>query len=136
MDGTDLCESANQVADIAKQWRGAEETIEAAEDALKLATAGDRIDDRHGRISEIGGGWVGEEALGIGLYSAFVASDFTDAVQLASNHDGDSDSTAAITAQIHGAWKGLGDIPHAWIRRLDVLKPLLETAGNIDARGL
>ena len=134
LDGTDLRESVTQVVDIAKQWRGADETIEAVEGALKLVTAGDRMDDRHGRISEIGQGWVGEEALGIGLYSAFVASDFIDAVRLASNHDGDSDSTAAIAAQIHGAWKGLGDIPHAWIRRLDVLEPLLETAGNINAR--
>ena len=69
--------------------------------------------DRHGVIVELGAGWVGEEALAIGLHSAIVASDFREAVCIASNHGGDSASTASIAGQIHGAWKGLAGIPNA-----------------------
>ena len=60
-----------------------------------------------------------------------VAADFTDAVQVGSNHDGDSDSTAAIAAQIFGTWKGTGEIPNAWVRRLDVLGPLLDVSSQL-----
>ena len=66
-----------------------------------------------------------------------LASDgFVQAIRLSANHDGDSDSTASIAGQIHGAWKGLDGIPHAWIRQLDLLEPLLEmVAGMIAAFG-
>ena len=87
--------------------------------------------DHHDAIVRLGEGWVGEEALAIGLYSAIVAADFRQAVRIASNHGGDSDSTASIAGQIHGAWKGLAGIPNAWIRRLDVLDPLLDVAGRL-----
>ena len=60
-----------------------------------------------------------------------VASDFREAVRIASNHGGDSDSTASIAGQIHGAWKGLAGIPNAWIRRLDALEALLDIAGRL-----
>jgi ADP-ribosylglycohydrolase len=49
-------------------------------------------------------------------------------VRIASNHDGDNDSTASIAGQIWGAWKGLKEIPHGWIRKLDVLVPVLRLA--------
>ena len=84
-------------------------------------------------VDQLGAGWVGEEALAIGLYSALVASDFPDAVRIASNHGGDSDSTASIAGQVHGAWKGLAGVPHTWIRGLDCLDPLLDVAGRIIA---
>ena len=45
---------------------------------------------------------------------------------LTANHDGDSDSTASIAGQLFGAWKGVSDIPHAWVRRLDVIEPIYE----------
>ena len=64
-------------------------------------------------IGALGLGWVGEEALAIGLYAALAARDFPEALALAANHDGDSDSTASIAGQIWGAWKGLDGIPHA-----------------------
>ena len=67
-----------------------------------------------------------EEALAVALYAALVASDFSDAIRIASNHDGDSDSTASIAGQIYGAWRRLEEIPNAWIRRLDALDPLLD----------
>jgi ADP-ribosyl-[dinitrogen reductase] hydrolase len=79
-------------------------------------------------IMELGAGWVGEEALAIGLYAALVGVDARDVFAIASNHDGDSDSTASIAGQLLGAWKGTAAIPFGWMRRVDVLDPLLDLA--------
>jgi ADP-ribosylglycohydrolase len=54
-------------------------------------------------------------------------------VARAANHDGDSDSTAAIAGQLWGAAHGAGALPHAWARRLDVLDELLGLAAAWDA---
>ena len=43
----------------------------------------------------------------------------------------ETDSTASIGGQIYGAWKGLEEIPSAWIRRLDALDPLLDVTGRL-----
>ena len=125
----DLVDAVIEALAIARAWPGADETVAAVERALELVDAVDR--DRHGAITQLGQGWHGDEALAIGVYSALAASDFRDAVRTASNHGGDSDSTASIAGQIHGAWKGLAGIPNAWIRRLDALDPLLDVAGRL-----
>lgn len=79
-------------------------------------------------ISLLGQGWVGDEALAIAMYAFLTGRDYTDTVIRATNHDGDSDSTASIAGQFWGAKHGLNDIPHAWIRRLDVLDEILTLA--------
>lgn len=79
----------------------------------------------HEAIRQLGEGWVGEEALAIGLYAFLSARNFRDTLIRATNHDGDSDSTASIAGQLWGAKQGLNDIPQAWIRRLDVLDEIL-----------
>lgn len=76
-------------------------------------------------IRQIGEGWVGDEALAVGIYAFLSARNFKDAVSRAANHDGDSDSTASITGQLWGAKYGLRDIPQEWVRRLDVLDEIL-----------
>ena len=132
--GLEPARCAARAIEIARNWPGANETIGAMENACALA--GQRTADNARAVAQLGKGWVGEEALAIGLYSVLVASDFADAVRIASNHGGDSDSTASIAGQIHGAWKGLEGIPHTWIRRLDALEPLLDVAGHtLDAQG-
>ena len=47
-------------------------------------------------VQGLGEGWVGEEALAIGLHAALAGEDFAGALRLAVNHDGDSDSTGSI----------------------------------------
>ena len=131
LDGLGLDQCVDRSVEIAREWPGAEETVGAIEQARELARQ--PTADYAGAIARLGKGWVGEEALAIGLYSVLVASDFTAAVRVASNHGGDSDSTASIAGQIHGAWKGLTGVPHVWIRRLDTLDPLLDVAGRIVA---
>ena len=127
--GPDLDAAVASALGLAHLWPGYDETVAAVRHAETLAASG--RSDHHDAVVELGEGWVAEEALAIGLYSALVASDFRDAVRIASNHGGDSDSTASIAGQIHGAWKGLEGIPNAWIRRLDELDPLLDVAGRL-----
>ena len=83
--------------------------------------------DIFGRLGE---GWTGDEALAIGVYAACAAGSFEDAIRLAANHDGDSDSTASIAGQLYGARHGIMAVPHAWIRRLDVLQDALRVTGE------
>ena len=129
LDGIDPGKSSHQVFGLAHGWTGAEETVGAV--SLARANASHYEGDLIDALAEIGEGWVGEEALGIGLLAIFRTDSFVDALRMAANHSGDSDSTASIAGQIHGAWKGLEGIPHAWIRRLDVLEPILEIAARI-----
>lgn len=66
-------------------------------------------------IESIGGGWVAEEALAIGLLCALhYPNDFEKGVLAAVNHSGDSDSTGSITGNILGLMNGLEGIPAHW----------------------
>ncbi|MEY4977771.1 MAG: hypothetical protein RLZZ352_41 [Pseudomonadota bacterium] len=77
-------------------------------------------------FKRLGEGWTGDEALAIGVYTACATDHFKDAVRLAANHDGDSDSTASIAGQLSGTHHGIMALPHDWVRRLDVLPELLQ----------
>ncbi len=58
-------------------------------------------------IEEIGGGWVGDEALAIAIYACErYPDDFPAAMRCAVNHSGDSDSTGSIAGNILGAYLG------------------------------
>ena len=76
--------------------------------------------------ASFGLGWVGDEALAVGLHAAATARSFAEAIEVAANHDGDSDSTASIAGQLYGAKHGLAALPADAIYRIDALEPLLE----------
>lgn len=72
-------------------------------------------------ISQLGEGWVGEEALAIAVFCALrYQDDFKKAVTVAVNHDGDSDSTGAITGNILGAYLAMDAIPENWINAVEL----------------
>lgn len=72
-------------------------------------------------INKIGQGWVGEEALAIAIYCSLkYPDDFTKAVCAAVNHDGDSDSTGAITGNIMGTLLGESAIPEKYLENLEL----------------
>src|SRR6185312_7352084 len=75
------------------QWPEHDETMRSMNAAVALVASGD-VDAE--RIETLGGGWVGEEALAIGLCCALVAPDVRAGLLLAVNHGGDSDSTGSI----------------------------------------
>ena len=86
-------------------------------------------------IADLGGGWVGEEALAIGLYCALHAGDdFARAVRLAVNHSGDSDSTGAITGNLVGLMLGAEAIPANWLRDLELRNEIEAMARDLHTR--
>jgi ADP-ribosyl-[dinitrogen reductase] hydrolase len=122
-EGADLRSAAEQSLAILRSYDRHEETEDSVKKALALA--GQPCGDQAAAVETLGGGWVGEEALAVGLYSALCAESFVEAIRIAANHSGDSDSTASIAGQLWGAMNGLDDIPHTWVSALDVLLPLL-----------
>lgn len=99
---------------------GAKETIDAVQSAVSLWRNQDETPSPDS-VESLGGGWVGEEALAIGIYCALAADcDFTRGVTLAVNHSGDSDSTGSITGNILGALCGQAALPFQWLVKLEI----------------
>lgn len=83
-------------------------------------------------IKALGEGWVAEEALAIAIYCALkYQDDFTKAMIASVNHDGDSDSTGAITGNILGALIGYAAIPEYWKKDLETRDVILEVATDL-----
>ena len=83
-------------------------------------------------IHTLGEGWVGEEALVIAIYCALrYQNDFSAGIIAAVNHNGDSDSTGAITGNILGAWLGFDAIDDQWKRDLELYDVILEMANDL-----
>ena len=131
LDGKDLKDAISESSGILRAHKGNEETLRVVNRAIHLAAS--RSADHAATVEELGAGWVGEEALAIGLYAALSAESFVDAIAIASNHSGDSDSTASIAGQIWGAMNGLDGIPHEWVTSLDVLLPILRLGRQLMA---
>jgi ADP-ribosylglycohydrolase len=123
-DGATLPDALRTAKACLVEERDHEETLRAVELAESLA-AGDTPSDE--AIAQLGQGWIAEEAMAISLYCALVARTFRQGVILAVNHDGDSDSTGAITGNLLGAMHGKKSIPERWLEQLE----LKETIGEI-----
>lgn len=86
-------------------------------------------------INQLGEGWVGEEALAISLYSALkYKNQFETALAVAVNHNGDSDSTGAITGNILGCHLGMKAIPKAWIENVECSSNIIDLADDLYTR--
>lgn len=100
--------------------------------ALKLAYS--NSDDEEA-IRTLGEGWVGEEALAISIFCSLkYQGDFQKAVISSVNHNGDSDSTGAITGNILGALLGLEGIPIQWINNVELKDELIQLADDVLTR--
>lgn len=83
-------------------------------------------------IRMLGEGWVAEETLAIAVYCALkYSNDFDKAIIAAVNHDGDSDSTGAVTGNILGAYLGLSGIPQKYTDKLECKDLILEIAEDL-----
>lgn len=82
---------------------------------------------------QLGEGWVGEEALAVGLFCALACagSDFDQCVRNAIWHKGDSDSTASIAGQIFGAYFGETAIGQKWLTHLELREVITEIAEDL-----
>lgn len=95
-----------------------EETIDFVTRAINTAgrSEGDHVADVH----YIGGGWMGHDALAIAIYSVMVAWSFEECLSISINHNGDSDSTGSLAAQLWVALHGLPEAYRDWGKRLDI----------------
>lgn len=105
------------------------ELISIVERALLLAkTTSDDVEN----IRSLGEGWVAEETLAIAIYcSVKYQDDFSKALCVAVNHDGDSDSTGAVTGNILGAYLGYEKIPAQWKENLECADVIDEIAVDL-----
>ena len=82
-------------------------------------------------IPKIGEAWVGEEALGIAVYCALIASDLEHGIRLSVNHSGDSDTTGILVGQLLGAQYGETAIPQCWLEPLELREEIGRMADDL-----
>jgi len=129
MAGMELGEAVQSAVRQLKTYAHHQETLRCIELALELL---DNDGDLESDIRCIGQGWVAEEALAIGIYCALASDcDFRTGISLAVNHDGDSDSTGAITGNILGAYLGARGIPADWLSHVQLSPQLTQLADDL-----
>jgi len=127
-EGSGIEEGALRALDVLARQPCHEETSLAVERALALSRESrGTAEDLEG----LGQGWVAEEALAIGLYSALMAEGFEHGVLLAVNHSGDSDTTGAIAGNLLGLALGEHAIPPRWLERLELRDVIEQVADDL-----
>ena len=125
-----VLEARDTVASIFKGDSHLQELVDIIDRAVMLSE-NDATDDLD-NIHELGEGWVAEETLGISLYCALRhQDDFSAGVIASVNHNGDSDSTGAVTGNILGALLGYGAIADGWKKDLELSDVILEMADDL-----
>ena len=128
VQGTGLADGIREVTELLRSRARHQETLTAVELATRLAAEGV---DPVTAIEQLGGGWIAEEALAIGLYCALTAPDLRSGVIAAVNHDGDSDSTGSIAGQLLGAIHGEAAIPASWLAPLELRDVIAAVADDL-----
>ena len=83
-------------------------------------------------IQKLGQGWVAEETAAIAVYCSLrYSDDFERAIIASVNHDGDSDSTGAVTGNILGAYLGYSKIPEKFLNNLELSDILTDFATRL-----
>lgn len=132
IEGRELGTAVEETLAELRMYEGCEECAASMARAVELSES--PLADSEA-IAQLGEGWIGEEALAISLYCALGhRNDFRGALIAAVNHDGDSDSTGAITGNILGACLGLGGLPADWMEIIELKGVLLEIADDLLAR--
>ncbi|MFB4281497.1 MULTISPECIES: ADP-ribosylglycohydrolase family protein [unclassified Nonomuraea] len=116
MAGAALEPAVRQAMDLLSTYPGHEETTTALRAALLLAATGEHSPEA---VESLGGAWVAEEALAIGVYCALVEPAVDRALLLSVNHSGDSDSTGSVCGNLLGALHGTAALPAAWLAPLE-----------------
>lgn len=129
--GADLEAALDGCLDQLATRPGHEETVAALTLARRLAADGE---PGPATIASIGGGWIAEEALAIGVYAALVHPEpagVLDALALAVTHSGDSDSTGAICGNILGAGHGETALPAELVFGVEGRGTILQLADDL-----
>lgn len=125
--GADLPASIAEATRILNDYPHHEEVSDAVAMAVDLAGSSPSPE----AVDRLGAGWVAEDALAIALYCALVAEDFLHGVSLAVVHDGDSDSTGAMTGNVLGALWGSKSLPDNLLGELEGAEVIQRLATDI-----
>lgn len=89
-------------------------------------------DDDLTNIHRIGEGWVAEETLGIAIYCSLkYRRDLSKALIVSVNHNGDSDSTGAVTGNFLGTLVGFDNIDEKWKTDLEMSDVIISMADRL-----
>lgn len=133
LDDANLREAVDAALDWLHTVPGSLETVTALEAAVALAAT--PPESIHA-AQALGGGWIAEEALAIGVYAALVhpqAEETLDALALAVSHSGDSDSTGSICGSLVGALHGHHALPPDLADGLEGRLTIAECARDLSA---
>jgi ADP-ribosylglycohydrolase len=130
VNGVDLVE-AMRAADVLLAREPEHDEMTAAMTAARSVAAGGA--PTASRLESLGGGWVGEQALAIGLACALTASadDVAGALWRAVVHAGDSDSTGSIAGNLIGAMFGARALPARWREQVELRDLIARVAGDL-----
>ncbi len=124
--GADVAQALDVALYILKDYEGCMETYRALDHARALEASDIPPMDA---VRRLGAGWIAEEALAIAVYCALCHSGSTEnALRLAVNHSGDSDSTGAICGNIMGAMYGERGLPKRWLKKLELCDVIREVS--------
>lgn len=129
--GAEIDKAVADAMKILADYPGHEETTEALRAAVALADRGNPTPEQ---VETLGGAWIAEEALAIAVYCALVdhpgPGPVRQALLLAVNHSGDSDSTGAMCGNIMGARYGDLALPGEWLVHLEGRAAITELADD------
>ncbi|RVX43293.1 ADP-ribosylglycohydrolase [Nonomuraea polychroma] len=114
MSGEALEPAVHRALELLAGYPAHEETTAALRAALELGGP-----PSPERVESLGGAWVAEEALAIGVYCALAETSVERALLLSVNHSGDSDSTGSVCGNLLGTLHGAAALPPAWLRPLE-----------------
>ncbi len=106
--GADLPDAITEARESATAYP---EQVDLIDNAISLAES-DAISSK--AIHSLGGGWTAPDALAIAIFACLRGESLEEAVVIAVNHDGDSDSTGSMAGQIMGTLHGVDAIPTRW----------------------
>ncbi len=129
IEGMEIEDAVTASLEELKKHNGHEECSSLLEKAIALSR--DNTEPLTA-LSQLGEGWVGEETIAIAVYCSLKEkNDFKKALLISVNHDGDSDSTAAVTGNILGAYLGIDAIPAPWTQKVEFADLLIELADDL-----
>jgi ADP-ribosylglycohydrolase len=111
------------------------EVVDAIDAAIALAGQGSL---RGTDLETLGKRWPGgpgDEALAIAVAAVLAEPDPNEALLLAVNHGGDSDSTGAIAGNLLGAHYGASALRADWRERVELADVITDMAGRLSAVG-
>jgi ADP-ribosyl-[dinitrogen reductase] hydrolase len=122
MKGYSITRSVERTLMFLRLQPGHESTVQA------IMHAPWKWSDYFRRPEWMGFGWSADEALAIAVNAVLTTNSFHDAVAVAANHDGDSDTTASMAGNLAGALYGTQAVPHRWIEKVELRQEITVAA--------